>query len=249
MLKGRLILQSKINSMKNSPCHLPLYRQPQGGVFRPFLLFTLGCHVSHGHQARAPRQRHSVCHATLDALNRGRQSGLCREDYCDPEIVYKVCKDWTPCKASLVAAYGEEAGLKFDDACFKGVGVFIALAVVLPICFICLGVLIGKCCLQRRSRRRGAEERVAFTVFTTAEGGVGGLTLGQLQPAQTAPHYDAEAQKQSFREDARPLYIYARGGSTATRPVTGAEGRRDHVHDERKLREPNLQPATNVCEP
>ena len=128
--------------------------------------------------------------ATLDALNRGRQSDLCREDYCDPEIVYKVCKDWTPCKASLVAAYGEEAGLKFDDACFKGVGVFIALAVVLPICFICLGVLIGKCCLQRRSRRRGAEERVAFT---TAEGGVGGLTLGQLQPAQTAPHYDAEA--------------------------------------------------------
>ena len=206
MLKGRLILQSKINSMKKSPCHLPLYRQPQGGVFRPFLLFTLGCHVSHGHQARAPRQRHSVCHATLDALNRGRQSGLCREDYCDPEIVYKVCKDWTPCKASLVAAYGEEAGLKFDDACFKGVGVFIALAVVLPICFICLGVLIVKCCLQRRSRRRGAEERVAFT---TAEARVALAALRSVSFSQrrrrptTTPRH-----KNRVSEKTRGHYIY-----------------------------------------
>ena len=60
---------------------------------------------------------------------------------------------------------------------------------------IAIAVLIAVGCLKRCHRRRGAEERIAFAAAEggAAEGGAAAVQLGQLQPAQTAACYDAEA--------------------------------------------------------
>ena len=156
------------------------------------------------HPFDAPPSTGACPAETLDLLHKGVRSGLCREDFCSPEISVRMCKDWTACRQALVREWGDEAGMRMDSTCYQGVHFVVILVVALSLlgcCCICVGVFIGVRCWRGREawRSQQREERAGLT--SGVQGATHSVELGQLpQGSPGNPQEDPLARIETLKK-------------------------------------------------
>ena len=100
---------------------------------------------------------------TLDLLDRGVSAGLCGYDYCSPDIVFAICRDWSACAAALRVHYPAKVGERAEQACYAGIGLAGILLLVLVHCLCCACCLGAVCVREQRRKVANAEERAGLT--------------------------------------------------------------------------------------
>ena len=129
---------------------------------------------------------------TIQKLVIGIHDGLCREDYCDPEIMYMLCRDFSACRVAISDTFGTAAGLRMEHGCAKGIGVVVVVLMLLALagcCCAAIGAWIGIRCYLKRRRGTAVEERAQLAPRSTAASGAGSgaaataasVELGQLE--------------------------------------------------------------------